>query len=40
MHAALGTLPRGGTVRLSCGWSTMAADVDRTLEAVGAIADA
>ena len=29
MHAALGTLPRGGTVRFSCGWSTTVDEVDR-----------
>jgi cysteine desulfurase/selenocysteine lyase len=40
MHAALGTLPRGGTVRFSVGWSTTPADIDRTLEAVAAIASA
>jgi cysteine desulfurase family protein len=38
MHAALGTLPRGGTVRFSVGWSTSAADIDRAIEAVAAIA--
>jgi cysteine desulfurase family protein len=37
MHAALGTLAAGGLVRLSCGWSTTAADIDRTLEAIAAI---
>ena len=40
MHAALGTLPRGGTVRFSCGWSTTIADIDRAIEAVAAIAGA
>jgi cysteine desulfurase/selenocysteine lyase len=40
MHAALGTLPRGGTVRFSIGWSTTAADIERTIEAIAAIAGA
>jgi cysteine desulfurase family protein len=40
MHAALGTLERGGLVRLSCGWSTTANDVDRALEAIAALAGA
>jgi selenocysteine lyase/cysteine desulfurase len=40
MHAALGTLPRGGTVRFSIGWSTTAKDIERTIEAVAAIAGA
>jgi selenocysteine lyase/cysteine desulfurase len=40
MHAALGTLPRGGTVRFSCGWSTTRSDIDRALEAVASIAGA
>jgi len=40
MHAALGTLPRGGTVRFSVGWSTTRGEIDRTLEAVAAIAGA
>lgn len=38
MHAVLGTLPRGGTVRFSMGWSTTRNEIDRTLEAVAAIA--
>jgi cysteine desulfurase family protein len=40
MHAALRTVARGGTVRLSCGWSTTETEVDRALEAVAAIAGA
>jgi cysteine desulfurase / selenocysteine lyase len=38
MHAALGTIDRGGLVRLSPGWSTTDADIDRTLTAIAAIA--
>lgn len=34
MHESLGTLDRGGTVRLSPGWSTTLADIDATLTAV------
>jgi cysteine desulfurase / selenocysteine lyase len=40
MHAALGSLPLGGLVRFSCGWSTTRGDVARALEAVAAIAGA
>jgi cysteine desulfurase / selenocysteine lyase len=40
MHAALGSLSRGGLVRFSCGWSTTRGDVDRALEAVAALATA
>jgi cysteine desulfurase family protein len=40
MHAQLGTVARGGTIRFSCGWSTTEAEVDRALEAVAAIAGA
>jgi len=40
MHAALGTLESGGLVRLSLGWATTEADVDRALDAIGAIAGA
>jgi cysteine desulfurase / selenocysteine lyase len=34
MHAALGTLERGGTVRLSPGWSTTVEEIDLTLTAI------
>lgn len=37
MHEALGTLAAGGTVRLSPGWSTTDAQIDRTLELIAAI---
>jgi cysteine desulfurase family protein len=40
IHAALGTAASGGLVRLSCGWSTTAEDVDRALEAIAAISAA
>ncbi len=40
MHAALGTQAGGGLVRLSLGWSTTETDVDRAVEAIGAIAAA
>ncbi|MCC6492203.1 MAG: aminotransferase class V-fold PLP-dependent enzyme [Pirellulales bacterium] len=40
MHEALGTTALGGAVRMSPGWSTSPADIDRTLEAVAAIAGA
>ncbi|RIK83122.1 MAG: hypothetical protein DCC67_06280 [Planctomycetota bacterium] len=40
MHEALGTSPLGGTVRMSPGWATTPAQVDRALEAVAAIAGA
>jgi len=40
MHAALGTVAQGGLVRLSCGWATTAAEVDKALEAIAAIATA
>ncbi len=38
MHAALGTAQTGGTVRFSPGWSTTAAEIDTTLEAIAALA--
>ena len=34
MHAALGTLENGGTVRLSPGWATSADEIDATLAAI------
>jgi selenocysteine lyase/cysteine desulfurase len=34
MHEALGTLQTGGTVRLSPGWSTTAAEIDIALTAI------
>lgn len=34
MHAALGTLERGGTVRLSPGWTSTTEEIDSTLEAI------
>ena len=37
MHAALGTLEQGGTVRLSPGWATTPAEIERTLETVSAV---
>jgi selenocysteine lyase/cysteine desulfurase len=40
MHAALGSLPSGGLVRLSCGWATTGGDVDRAIEAIATIAAA
>lgn len=40
MHEALGTLAAGGLVRLSVGWSTTKEEIDRTLEAVAALANA
>jgi selenocysteine lyase/cysteine desulfurase len=40
MHAALGSLTRGGLVRLSIGWSTTPAEIDQTLEAIAAVASA
>ena len=38
MHAALGTAQTGGTVRFSPGWSTTAAEINATLEAVAKFA--
>jgi len=40
MHAALGTIDQGGLVRLSPGWATTAAEINRALEAIAAIASA
>jgi hypothetical protein len=40
MHAGLGTIAGGGLVRMSPGWSTTMADIDRAVEAVAAIASA
>jgi cysteine desulfurase / selenocysteine lyase len=34
MHEVLGTLARGGTVRLSPGWATTAGEIDSTLAAI------
>lgn len=38
MHAALGTIDRGGLVRLSPGWSTTMEQIDKALAAIEAIA--
>ena len=38
MHEALGTLDRGGTVRLSPGWATTTEQLDRALEAIASVA--
>ncbi len=38
MHTALGTANTGGTIRFSPGWSTTAAEIDTTLEAIAALA--
>ena len=38
MHTALGTAQTGGTVRFSPGWSTTAAEIDKTLEAIATLA--
>ncbi len=40
MHEALGTLETGGTVRLSPGWATTAAEIDDTLELIATLAAA
>jgi selenocysteine lyase/cysteine desulfurase len=40
MHAALGTLPTGGTVRLSPGWSTTAEEIEFALVAIAQAASA
>ncbi len=40
MHAALGTLSTGGTVRLSPGWSTTAEEIDLALVAIAQAAGA
>ena len=38
MHRALGTLEQGGTVRLSPGWATTDAQIERTLELIAELA--
>lgn len=38
MHRALGTLDRGGTVRLSPGWATTGEQIERTVELVSELA--
>lgn len=38
MHEALGTLERGGTVRLSLGWATTKSEIDRTLNLIAPLA--
>jgi cysteine desulfurase family protein len=38
MHEALGTLERGGLVRMSVGWATTVEEIDATLETVEAVA--
>lgn len=38
MHEALGTCDAGGTVRLSPGWATTAAEIDHTLELIATLA--
>jgi cysteine desulfurase/selenocysteine lyase len=40
MHVAFGTIAYGGLVRLSPGWSTTVAEIDRALEAIAAVASA
>jgi hypothetical protein len=38
MHEALGTLAGGGLVRISVGWSTSEDQINRTVEAIAALA--